>query len=737
MFTSNLFSPSVLALAVLAAFAAPARADDLSATAVGTVDIERSNSTSILTRIKADYAHARGISGRGVTIAILDTGISPGHREFSELGKLMAGFNASGGGDIADRSGHGTHVAGILAAERDAQGMFGVAYDARLLPIKVFPDSGSGSTAALDCGLRYSVGKAAIVNMSLGAAGSYDARAMQEAVRAGLLMVASAGNDHAGAPGWPARFAKEGWANSQIIAVGAVDGGNRIASFSNRAGDTAPWFLVAPGVSIASSYLDDRYAYMSGTSMATPMVSGAAALVKQFWPALRADQIATILFVTATDLGTPGIDAVYGRGLLNIEKALQPIGAVTTTTFNGKRINVLTGSTQPSSATSRLWNMAASGQLRVVGMDDFQRDFQIDLGATVARPTAMSLEQVFGSSEQRVEVAEQLLQDGSSLSVAYERALQPGTRLAVDSAPSRLAAVSLLSTRAGGTETAFGVGGLAGSYFGAGGLQLAQGISLAQVAALSNPYFKLVPGASHAAIAHQVGEVKLKFGMLTTGFNSTFASQEAYPQSPAEMQPRANSALFEVSRSFRGAALSVSMSQTNEANAYLGSYSSGALAFGNRTSTNTVQLAGAVLLAPKVALAGQASYGVTPGAASNDSLITEVSRARTNAFSLALVAADRIRSGDRMSVSLSQPMRAYSGRIVMDMLTGGSGTQSRERLLFSMVPLGREMRAEINYLTPAGQRGSLSLSLLVRRDPNNMIGVSMEKLLAVRFVSRF
>ncbi|HJV83929.1 MAG TPA: S8 family peptidase [Noviherbaspirillum sp.] len=756
MFTSSLFPRSVFALALAAAFTASVRAEDASALGTGAndsaqtpapaaaiVDAERGNSSSILNRIKADAAYLRGITGSGVTIAVLDTGINASHREFAMPGKLVQGYNAiDGGSDVTDRSGHGTHVAGILAADRDGRGIFGIAYDARLLPVKVFTDSGMGSTAALDRGLRYAIGRAAIVNMSLGAAGSYDPQAMQEAVHAGMLLVVAAGNDHARNPDWPARFAKENWAGSQIIAVGAVDAANRIAAYSNRAGDTAPWFLVAPGSSIVSTYPVNQYAAMSGTSMATPMVSAAAALVKQLWPSLSAEQIATILFVTATDLGAPGIDPVYGRGLLNIDKALQPIGAVTTTTLNGKRINVLAGSVQPSSATSMLWNLAAAGQLRVFGVDDFQRDFQVDMGAAVARPTPLSLDNAFDDMDRRMAVVDRLLDDGSRLAVAFGPASPAssswGMGATQGAARRQLVAFSLTSRAGSSTETAFGMGGMAGMYFGAGGLRLTQGAPLDQVAALSNPYFTLVPGAAHAALAQQVGEVKLKFGVLSSSLNRMLASQDGIPLPSAPDLAHASSALFEISRSFGDAALSLSMSQTSETNAYLGSYSSGPLSIGPVASTGAVQVAGAVLLAPKVTLAGQAAYGVTPGTASRDSLVTDISRARTNAFSLALVAADRIRRGDRMSLSLSQPMRTYAGRIVMDMLTGdGMSSPSRERLVFSMVPLGREMRAELNYLVPAGREGSLGVSFTVRRDPNNLIDVSVEKLLAVRFATAF
>jgi len=744
MFHFNLFPPGAMALAVLAAMAAPARGEAISPAdgaleahqtyfpIAGTIDTERNNSASILNRIRADAAYLRGITGKGVTIGLLDSGISPRHREFIETGKMLAGFNAViGGTDVTDRTGHGTHVAGIAGANRDGKGMFGVAYDAMLLPVKVFPDSGSGSTAALDRGLRHVIGKTSIVNMSVGAATVYDPRATQEAVRAGMLLVASAGNTGAAQPGWPANFAREAWANNQIIAVGAVDSNNRIASFSNRAGDAAAWYLVAPGVGIASSYLNDQYAYMSGTSMAAPMVSGAAALVKQLWPTLRADQVATILFVTATDLGAPGIDAVYGRGLLNIEKALQPVGPLTTTTLNGRSVPVLAGSVQPSPATSKLWQLAASGQLRVVGLDDFQRDFGVDLGATVMRPSSLSIEQAMGSADSRIDMAEQVLDDGLHIASMYENRWSPllGTQ-------RRLSSFSLFAREADGGEVSFGIGGLASHYFGPAALQLEQGVSLAQVAALANPYFTLVPGASHAAVARRIGGLKIRVGVLSSSLNHAFASQDSTLS--ASGLPEANAGLLEVSKSFGGTALSVSMSQTRESQAYLGAYSTGALSLGSRGATSALQLGGAFMIAPKLAIAGQASYGVTPGGRSSDSLITEISRARTNAFSFAVVAADRVKRGDRFSLSLSQPMRAYSGRIVMDVLSRSNGSSlTRERLMFSMVPVGREMRLQLHYQMPAGYGATFSMTALVRRNPNNMAEASAETLVAVRYLKTF
>ena len=337
-----------------------------------------------------------------------------------------------------------------------------------------------------------------------------------------------------------------------------------------------------------------------------------------------------------------------------------------------------------------------------------------------------------GSPDSHVEVAEWVLGDGINISSAVESRWSPE-----QGRQRRITSFSLLAQDADGDELAFGVGGPASRHFGAGALELelGQGLSLAQDAELANPYFALVPVPSHAAFARRAGRLKWRVGVLSSGLNQALTSQDGYP---AAVLPEANAGLFEVSRSFGNAALSVSMSQTRESNAYLGSWSTSALSLGSRASTSALQVAGAYMIAPKLAIAGQAAYGVTPGMRSSDSLGAEISKARTNAFAFALVAADRVKRGDRLSVSLSQPMRTYSGRIVMDVLSRSSGSgAARERLVFSMVPIGREMRAQLNYQMPAGFGASFGLSLTARRNPNNLADASVETLIAARYVKAF
>jgi hypothetical protein len=716
--------------------AACACAFSLHAAAATGSDAERANS-AVLGAVHADAAYVLGGTGKGVTIALLDTGIFAAHPEFLLPDRLLPGYNAvDGTSNIVDMRGHGTHVAGLVAADRDGHGIFGVAYDARLLPIKIFTDQGAGSTTYADAGLRYAIGRATIVNMSFGTPGSYSPAATRDAVNAGLLLVAAAGNTGAANPEWPARFAREPWAHGQIIAVGAVDASNRIAAFSNRAGDAAPWFLVAPGVNIVSTWRDGGYAMLSGTSMATPLVSGAAALIKQLWPYLRADQVAAILFETATDLGAPGIDPVYGRGLLNIERALRPVGSVRVTGADGSGANVADTVVRPSSATSRLWTLAGSGALRIIALDDFNRGYTVDLGTAVSKPLPLSLEQVFGNLDRRIEIAENVLADGTRTSVAYETGKASPDR-------RRMTAFALATTAADGTEWQFGTGGTATRHFGAaalalGGLDRAGGLALP---ALANPYFMLVPNGAHAAVARTVGQTRLAVAFLGTGLNDLLASQyepEALPMRKVAL-PRAGLALFELSHSFGKAAIALAVVRARESGGFLGAQSSGVLSFGPLVHTDAVQLSGALLAAPHLAFAGQLAFGVTPGSSSASRVVTDLSDTRSNAFSLALVASDGMTAGDRFSMALSQPLRAYSGRMVLDVISAidDEGNEVRERRTFSMVPDARELTGEANYLLPLGRDASLAWVLTLRRHPNNLTDAATEKLLAVRYFRQF
>ena len=212
------------------------------------------------------HKHTRG---RGVRVAVLDTGAAE-HLDLE--GNVETAWNTSGSDTAIDRAGHGTHVSGIVAALSNGFGVVGVAPEATIVPIKVLDDSGHSGFSAIERGIRKATELGVdIINMSLGSPVSPPGslyQAIQEAASRGIIIVAAAGND-AGAINYPAIY-------PEVIAVGAIDKQGHLAKTSSRG---EKMHIVAPGVDIYSTYLENRYALLSGTSQAAPVISGLCALI--------------------------------------------------------------------------------------------------------------------------------------------------------------------------------------------------------------------------------------------------------------------------------------------------------------------------------------------------------------------------------------------------------------------------------------------------------------------------
>ncbi|MBK8766540.1 MAG: S8 family serine peptidase [Burkholderiaceae bacterium] len=381
-----------LTLAGVAALANPVAG--LAQTAAQAAQTELNNS-KFVSQIGAVTAYGLKFTGLGVKIAVLDTGVNAASPDLA--GRIVTGRNftvATPNTSVADGNGHGTHVSGLIAANRNSVGMFGVAYSAQIMPVKVIADNGAGNTAWLNAGLRWAADQqASIANMSLGSTAAFDPAALKYAVGKGMLIVAAAGNSALAQPGWPARYASQSWANGQIINVVAVDSASKIAAWSNRAGDAMNFTLAAPGASLMSTY-KTGYALMSGTSMATPVVSGAAALIRSRWTYLSAKDVANILFVTATDLGAAGVDAIYGRGLVNVDRAMKPVGQVATPAYGGKTVP-LYGASAGGALAGAMKNAAQAGLLMVSGVDEYGRDFTADMSRALVKTRPLLADELF------------------------------------------------------------------------------------------------------------------------------------------------------------------------------------------------------------------------------------------------------------------------------------------------------------------------------------------------------
>lgn len=269
--------------------------------------------------IYANYAW-RFSKGTGVRVAVVDTGIAPRHPDL----RVYGGASFVAGTSWADDNGHGTHVAGTIAAAMNDRGVVGVAPQARLYAVKVLAANGGGSTSGVLAGLawchRYNMH---VVNLSLGSgATTHDpnnySRAYEAAGRRlrnkGILAVAAAGNSgRTSNPyvGNPARC-------PSYMAVSSVDCAKRRSSFSSYGPQVE---ITAPGSDVWSTWPQTGYRQISGTSMATPHVAGTAALVKRRSPGWHGDTIRVHLWRTAMDLGSPGRDWLYGFGLVNAYRA--------------------------------------------------------------------------------------------------------------------------------------------------------------------------------------------------------------------------------------------------------------------------------------------------------------------------------------------------------------------------------------------------------------------------------
>jgi subtilisin family serine protease len=297
--------------------------------------------------IQAPDAWNVATGGGDVTVAVLDSGIDPTHPDLT--GRVVPGRNVrENSANTRDDLGHGTHVAGIIGAlGNNGVGVVGLSWGVRLMPIKITDRFGDASIVGAAEGIRWAVEHGArIVNLSFG--GLDDSQTVRLAVRdarsRGALLIAAAGNcgevssyqsegcDTLNPPIFPAAL-------EEVIAVGALDATGHLAPYS----ETGEYLrLTAPGGAGGSQRTNPRdyvlstwppglpspidqtgFSYEVGTSMAAPHVAGTAALVWSTNPTLTRDQVESILFETADDLGAPGRDDRYGYGRLNASRAVE------------------------------------------------------------------------------------------------------------------------------------------------------------------------------------------------------------------------------------------------------------------------------------------------------------------------------------------------------------------------------------------------------------------------------
>jgi subtilisin family serine protease len=274
--------------------------------------------------IKAPTAWNNGYTGQGITVAVLDTGVDYNHQDlknniWSNTKEIAGnGIDDDGNGyiddvqgwnfdssnnNILDNNGHGTHVSGTIAAENNGIGVTGIAYNSKIMPVKVLDANGSGSYSNISKGIYYAVDNGAnVINLSLGGNSSNDTlkSAIEYASSKNVIVVMAAGNNGDSVPSYPARYAY-----NSGIAVGAVDQNNNLADFSNRSGSQEITYVTAPGVDVYSTIPNNQYANYNGTSMAAPHIAGVVALMLSANPNLTESQVRQIITSTSANSTNP------------------------------------------------------------------------------------------------------------------------------------------------------------------------------------------------------------------------------------------------------------------------------------------------------------------------------------------------------------------------------------------------------------------------------------------------
>lgn len=323
--------------------------------------------------IKADLVHSEGITGENIEVAVLDTGIDFSHPALDEGKKIGCWHSLDQGSDVGfgcmDDNGHGTHVSGIISSTDSTYR--GVAPGTNLIAIKVLDSEGSGYASDVMAGIEHAVNHGAdVISMSLGGglfSGTCDddpiAMASNEAVLNGVVVVVSAGNE--GSDGLNSPGCASG-----VITVGAVDKNSYVWGLSSRGSELD---IVAPGVSITSTYLNNGWAIGTGTSMACPHVSGITALLVETKPDATVEEIKEAIYETAD---TAKCQRCYrwgwwswcsdvqcssseqGRGIINAYEAflyfesIEPTTSTTTTPSTSTSTSTSTTSTTTPTSTS-------------------------------------------------------------------------------------------------------------------------------------------------------------------------------------------------------------------------------------------------------------------------------------------------------------------------------------------------------------------------------------------------
>ena len=722
------------------------------------------NAQAGLALINASDAYARGLTGAAIIIGLLDSGLDVTHPEFE--GRIApGGFDfVDGVPEMSDPNGHGTHVGGIIAANRDGNGMHGVAYDALLLPIRIIDETGLIPLGDVDlaAAIDHAVANGAVIlNNSWGSIAPITAftrpeieadspellAAVQRAVDSGTVIVFAAGNGallngvlvafvdpniQAGLPFLFPEF-EELW-----VAVIAVDLNGAEPLYTNRCGVAAAWCITAPGGSddqaaggVFSTEPGGGYDTLSGTSMAAPHVSGSIAVLMQLFPELTPQAILDRLFETANSTGLYADATIFGHGLLDLEKATRPVGVVailTGSSLSGPVFDLAASSIELGPAFGDGLKLALAGTQLTV-FDKYRAGFAVDLGALVrpasSRPALRDILRGFGNS--RTGESADL---GGRGEAVYAFTAAPGEYRTPANAGSgqerKLSRFSLTVPRGDSGELRVGYNVSPALDFGLYGQGRVERNTVSS-GAFRAPHLSFAEEGYSASAALDVANI----GTVRVG---SFSGR-----SNASGAVVAFGSAVEISRSAGGAHVSFLAGSLLERETLLGSRTEGAFDLGSGTPTYFAGFSAEVAVTSRFSLAGSFYGGLSYPTVARGSLFTNVSAIETRSFSLGLLGRDILKPGDRLGFVLNQPLRVTRGEAELTLATGRDrdGNVFQQAFAADLTPEGREVDFEAFYRVGLAEQTTLTTSAMLRTQPGHVRGADSEGLLLLLVEHKF
>ncbi|HEY5722204.1 MAG TPA: S8 family peptidase [Allosphingosinicella sp.] len=673
-----------------------------------------------------------GGTGRNVKVGVVDTGINPDLAEFA--GRIdPASRDVAASRGVTDTEGHGTAVSAVIAAARNGSQNIGIAFESTIISLNTSDpnncDEEDGCkhddidiARAVDIAVANG---ARVINISLGGDGvsSIMLNAVRRASLAGVIIVMSAGNDSKPDPNTFAT-ASAAAANGTVIIAGAMDDQRQLASFSNQAGNGAAYYLTALGVRVRTiDHTGTGFLY-SGTSFSAPIVSGAVALLASAFPNLTGAQIVQILFNSADEAGVPGTDPQFGRGILNIERAFQPQGALTMAGSKLPVPDVTNGKAAGAMGDART---AAPQMAGAIILDGYSRAFTAQLLTSLDRaqreePLGQGLQgDLRTATAGRANMA-------VSITVSRRQSGQPWVGMAQlgltrdDARQAKILSGLMLTRLDRKTAVAMGI-----SESGKTLQQRLSGQHQNAFLVARDPMTRMGfygDDSASMGVRHDLG-----FAAMTVTGERGEVRQPGFI--PIRNQPGYDIGSVTFDRRFGPARLSLGATRLKEEDTILGGRLASAYSSGGSTSWFADGAAGFDLGKGWGAYASyRRGWTSMPGTA-----LAHNGRLTTDAWAIDVGKSNAFRSGDSIALRVMQPLRVLSGGfdlqmpVSYDYSDGSVGYASR---FFNLAPTGREIDVEAAYGTRLWG-GHLSANAFWRNDPGHIEAAPNDLGGAIRF----